>query len=72
MRKLFYVDREMCGGDDLPSDFDLDDFCEVLQGKMADLEIVPVTEPGESAVNRAQALVPEAVFYEALGEYLHR
>ena len=72
MRRLFYVDREMCGGDELPPDFELEDFCEVLQGKLDTIEVVPVTEPGETAVNRDPDLVLESVFLEALGEYLHR
>ena len=72
MRLLFYVDREMCGGDDLPAEFELDDFCEVLQGKLAAVEIVPVSDPGDHARNRDPKLVPQSVFLEALGEYLHR
>jgi hypothetical protein len=72
MTRLFYVDREMCGGDDLPAEFELDDFCEVLQGKLDSVEIVPVSDPGEQARNRDPLLVPESVFFEALGEYLHR
>jgi len=72
MRRLFYVDREMCGGDELPPDFELEDFCEILQGKLDTIEVVPVTEPGESAINRDPNLVLESVFLEALGEYLHR
>jgi hypothetical protein len=72
MRRLFYVSEEMCGGDDLPPEFDLDDFCEVLQGKLDDVEVVPVTEPESGTTNRDHRLVPEAVFFEALGEYLQR
>jgi len=72
MRRLYYVDREMCGGDSLPNDFELDDFCEELQGKVDGIEIVPVAEPGETAINRDRALISESVFFEALGEYLHR
>ncbi len=72
MRKLFYVDREMCGGDELPEDFDLDDFCEVLQGKLGDVEVVPATDLPAEHYNRSSTLVPEAVFFEALGEYCHR
>ena len=72
MRKIFYVDHEMCGGADLPPDFDLDDFCEVLQGKLPDIEVVPVSEDNESAVNRCQTLIPDSIFYEALGEYCQR
>lgn len=72
MRRLFYVDHEMCGGDELPPDFELEDFCELLQGKLDNIEVVPVTEPGEPAINRDPDLVLESVFLEALGEYLHR
>lgn len=72
MKRLFYVDREMCGGDELPPEFDLDDFCEELQGKLADIEVVPVSDSDDPAPNRDHRLVPESVFLEALGEYLHR
>ncbi len=72
MKRLYYVSEEMCGGEDLPPEFDLGDFCEVLQGKLDDVEVIPVTEPESEAVNRDEDLVPEAVFYEALGEYLQR
>lgn len=72
MRKIFYVDLQMCGGDNLPPDFDLEEFCEKLQGKVADVEIVPVTESASGAFNRSPRLVSDAVFLEALGEYCHR
>ena len=73
MRKIFYVDREMCGGAELPADFDLEDFCEVLQGKLQDdIEVVAVGDPAPEFSNRDRTLVSEAVFYEALGEYCHR
>jgi hypothetical protein len=72
MRKIFYVDRAMCGGDSLPDDFDLEEFCEVLQGKLQDdIEVLPAS-PGEDAVNRDGAIVTETVLLEALGEYCHR
>lgn len=72
MRPLFYVDWAMCGGEELPGDFDLEDFCEVLQGKLPGVEIVPVPDPKEEAVNRDPQLVPPGVFDEALGEYCQR
>ncbi len=72
MRNIFYVDREMCGGDSLPEDFDLEDFCEVLQRKVPEMEIVPVAEPDEPAVNRGGSLLSDSVWNEALGEYCHR
>lgn len=72
MRKIFYVDWEMCGGEELPGDFDLEEFCEVLQGKVPEVEIVPVVDPGERAVNRDPWLVSPTVLNEALGEYTHR
>jgi hypothetical protein len=72
MRQFYYVDLDMCGGESLPGDFEIEDFCEVLQGKLPEVEVVPVTEPGERAVNRDSHLVTESVFQEALGEYLHR
>ena len=72
MRQFYFVDRDMCGGDSLPGDFELEDFCEILQGKVPDVEVVAVIEPGDRAVNRDSHLVAESVFQEALGEYLHR
>jgi hypothetical protein len=73
MRKIFYVDLAMCGGDNLPADFDLEEFCEVLQGKVAaEVEIVPMTESDQNPQNRDRTLVSDAVFHEALGEYCHR
>ena len=72
MKKIFFVDWNMCGGESLLSDFDLEEFCEVLQGKVSDVEIVPVPDFQELAVNRAPSLVSNAVFNEALGEYCHR
>ena len=72
MRKIFYVDLEMCGGEILPEDFDLEEFCERLQGKLPDVEIVPVMDPSEKAFNRDAHLVSEGVFNEAMGEYCHR
>jgi len=72
MRRIYYVDRAMCGGDSLPEDFDLEEFCEVLQGKVQnDIEVVPA-EPGMEAVNLDESLVTDAVFLEALGEYCHQ
>ena len=72
MRKIFFVDWAMCGGEELPQDFDLEEFCEVLQGKVPEVEIVPLTDPKERAINRDPSLVSAAVFDEALGEYYHR
>lgn len=72
MRKIYYVDWEMCGGEELPQDFDLEDFCEVLQGKLSGVEVVPVMDANEHAVNLDESIVPQTVFTEALGEYCHR
>ena len=72
MRKIFYVDWAMCGGESLPADFDLEDFCEVLQGKVPEVEIIPVNDPEERAINPAGSLISDAVFHEALGQYCHR
>jgi len=72
MTPIFYVDRSMCGGEELPGDFDLEDFCEVLQGKLSGVEVVAVSEADESAMNRDPSLVSDAVFTEALGEYCQR
>ena len=72
MKQIFYVDWAMCGGEELPADFDLEDFCEVLQGKLSETEVVPLTGAHERAVNRDPSLVPDTVFTEALGEYCHR
>jgi hypothetical protein len=72
MRNIYFVDWTMCGGEGLPADFDLEEFCEVLQGKLSGVEVVPVTDTQEQAVNRDPLLVPDSVFAEALGEYCHR
>ncbi len=73
MRKIYYVDLTMCGGDSLPDEFDLEEFCEVLQGKVADdVEIVAVPHAAAAEMNRDSSLVDSAVFLEALGEYCHR
>lgn len=72
MRKIFCVDRMMCGGDMLPDDFDLDEFCEKLQGKLSDIEVVPVHDDNAGLVNRDRDLVSPSIFDEALGEYLHQ
>jgi hypothetical protein len=72
MRKIFCVDWDKCGGESLPPDFDLEEFCEVLQGKVPEIEIVPVLDPKEHSVNPAPSLVSDAVFNEALGEYCPR
>jgi hypothetical protein len=71
MKNLFYVDLAMCGGDHLPLEFDLEEFCELLQGKVPEIEIVPVmdTPAGARGLNKEPNLVPDAVFHEALGEY---
>ena len=72
MKPLYYVDWAMCGGEELPGDFDLEDFCEVLQGKLSGVEVVAVTGARQRAVNRDPSLVPDTVFTDALGEYCHR
>ena len=72
MKKLYYVTSSMCGND-LAEDFDLDDFCEVLQGKLdEDVEVVAVEEDEGSSGNLDPDLVSDAIFSEALGEYYHR
>ena len=68
MRKLFFVNREMCGGEQLPPEFDLEEFCEVLQGKVSDVEIVPATGL-PFIVNRDDCLMDSHLINEALGEY---
>ncbi len=71
MRKMFYVDHAMCGGDNLPDDFDLEEFCEVLQGKLQDdVEVIPILHGEGRALNRDGTIVSETVFLEALGEYI--
>jgi hypothetical protein len=68
MRKIFLVNREMCGGENLPPEFDLEDFCEVLQGKVNDIEVLPAEGLGMVA-NRGEGLVDRHLIEEALGEY---
>lgn len=62
----------MCGGEEVPADFDLEDFCEVLQGKLHGVEVVALTDTNDTAFNRDPSLVPDRIFTEALGEYCHR
>jgi hypothetical protein len=71
MRKLFFVDREMCGGENLPTEFDLEEFCEVLQGKVTDVEIIPA-DGFEVLENRDERIVNVHLIEEALGEYVPR
>jgi hypothetical protein len=71
MRKLFFVSREMCGGQYLPADFDLEEFCERLQGKVSDVEIVPVDDAA-GLRNSSENIVSSQLFNEALGEYCPR
>jgi hypothetical protein len=63
----------MCGGEELPSDFDLEEFCEKLQGKFSDVEIVAATDSLDAAkgLNVDPTLVSDAILNEALGEYWH-
>ena len=73
MRKIYYVNLGMCGGESLPPEFDLEEFCEVLQGKVPDdVEIVAVTDHSPGGINRDPWLVSEGAFRDALGEYCHR
>jgi hypothetical protein len=73
MRKIFYVDQGMCGGESLPEDFDLEEFCEVLQRKVQDdIEIVAVPDANGEVMNLDPTLVTDHIFHEALGEYCHR
>lgn len=70
MRKIYYVDLHMCGGDWLPQEFNLEEFCEVLQGKVEpQIEIVPVPDPEDHPTNFDDTLVSDSVFHEAMGEY---
>lgn len=61
----------MCGGENLPAEFDLEEFCEVLQGKVSDVEIVAANEP-VVGINREPWVVNEHLLQEALGEYCPR
>jgi len=38
MKQILYVDWAMCGGEELPGDLEIEDFCEVLQGKLLGVE----------------------------------
>jgi hypothetical protein len=68
MTRLFFLDREACGGRNLPPEFDLEDFCEVLQGKVNDIEVLPAT--GFSYIsNRDERVIDKHMIEEALGEY---
>ena len=73
MKKIYYVDLSMCGGEELPSDFDLEEFCEKLQGKLPDIEIVAAGDSLEGArgLNADPHLISDSIMNEALGEYWH-
>ena len=49
MKQIFYVDWAMCGGEGLPVDFDLEDFCEVLAG-------ANLGNPGPRVPSRTQVM----------------
>ena len=68
MKKLFFVTREMCGGDFLPADFDLEEFCERLQGKVSDMEIMPADDAA-GLNNGVGQVLSQHLINEALGEY---
>lgn len=72
MRPIYHVDLERCGGEHLPAEFDLEEFCEVLQGKVPEIEVVATPENGRFELNRTPGLIPDSIFQEALGEYLRR
>ena len=72
MRPIYHIDLEMCGGEHLPPEFDLEEFCEVLQGKIPEIEVVAMLENGRFELNRTPGLIPDSIFQEALGEYLRR
>lgn len=71
MRKIFIVNREMCGEAGLSEDFDLEDFCERLQGKISDVEIVPA-EAASGVSNASGRLIGPQLIHQALGEYYPR
>ena len=70
MKPIYKVDLEMCGGEHLPPEFDLEEFCAILQGKVTGIEIVACPIAGRFELNRTPELIPDSVFQEALGEYL--
>lgn len=68
-QKRYYVDLDKCGGELFLEDFDLIDFCGVLQRVVPDVEIVPITDPGKHAHNPDPTLVSEAEFEAAIVQY---
>lgn len=72
MRPIYHIDLERCGGEHLSPEFDLEEFCEVLQGKVPEIEVVAMPENRRFVLNRTPDLIPDLIFQEALGEYLRR
>lgn len=50
-------------------DFDLGDFCRVLQRVVPHVEVVAVTDPSQRAQNANPKLVSKAAFEQAITQY---
>ena len=68
-RTPFYVDLDMCGGELFLEDFDLEEFCGVLQRVVPKLRIIPVLDRSQRAQNPDPTLVSEAAFNKAITQY---
>jgi hypothetical protein len=62
----------MCGGANFLEDFDLTEFCSILQELVPNVQVVPATKAPEREVASKPRLVSEAAFEEAMGKYCHR
>lgn len=67
--KTFYVDLDMCGGELFLEDFDLEQFCQVLQRLVPGIRIVPVLDSTRHARNPNPTLVSQSVFDAAITKY---
>ena len=72
MRPISHINLERCGGEHRPPEIDLEGFCEVLQGKVPEIDVTATSESWCFELNRTPSLIPDSIFQEALGEYLRR
>ena len=59
----------MCGGEMFLEDFDLEEFCAVLQRVVPKVRIIPVSDRSQHAHNLDPNLVSEAAFNQAVTRY---
>jgi hypothetical protein len=62
----------MCGGESFLEDFDLAEFCAILQEVVPRVEVIPLTKASQHAHNSTPPVVSEAEFVEAINRYSRR